>query len=358
VSAAASWCPTLGPYPAPGDPETVRELGRGAGRLAGELVDAARSLRGLARPDGLWEGAAARAYRDRLGTLPGQLEEAAAALARADRALQGFATELDDAQAAARRLVGERDEAQAALPDPAAQLRLQALAPRARGLRARVRAAASVAERALREAAALAPTDPGWLHRLVERHAEWIERASLVLSVAAAVATVSLGATGVGLAVAGGLAFLSAACTLTLHHYGEASEAEVTLALAGAMTFGIASAPAAAARLGVSAAPAAARAAAVAGRLPPRAAAVADATSTGTTAVSAVGVGAGVGEDLNAWRQRQQRDVAGAGPAGGQPVTRAGRGHGQAGFGADRPAGLDVGPRVPELRPVGAAPAR
>jgi uncharacterized protein YukE len=239
-----TWFAALGFDPAPGDPESLRELARATGRTAAQLAASAAALRGLAETDGLWRGSAAEAYRRQLAELPTRLDVAADALHRLDAALHTYGCRLDEARARARALAHEAAEAQAQLPDGAAQLRLQAARQRAGHLRDEVATDRRAAERALRAAAAEAPRDPGWLDRVVDgvqgwvrdavvRHARAIEVAAFVASVAAGVA-LAVGLVGPAVALAG----LSFGASLVLVHYTEADASDVLWATAGLMTLG------------------------------------------------------------------------------------------------------------------------
>jgi hypothetical protein len=301
VTSRSGW---LGYDPAPGEPAALRELGRAGGRTAGALAVAAAELRALAGDGSGWRGEAAEACRERLGRLPAQLEEAAGGLRAAHTALELFADRLDDAQRHAWRIAREAEAVRARADDPWAEELLERLRWRARALHDEVLGESIAAERALRAAADLAPAEPGWFERFVRSNTTLLEGASVVLGVAAGIAA----ATGVGMAVAPALAGLSLAASLALHHYGEADEAALVLAVVGAMTAGVGTAAAVAGR----SAWAAAGAATAAGRLPTRAAAVSAAGRVADDvgwAVTAHGVGSFAGTVTADARNRQPRAV-------------------------------------------------
>ncbi|HVM27549.1 MAG TPA: WXG100 family type VII secretion target [Mycobacteriales bacterium] len=291
-----AWCASLGLDPAPGDPAGLRAIGRTAARTAEQMTSSGARLRALAEEDGLWRGEAAQAYRARLGTLPGQLDDAARALHAAERALEAFAGRLEEAAGQARRLALLADEQRALLPAPAAQAHLHAMREQAQRLHSQVLADSRTAQRALHAAADAAPRDPGWLRQVVDgvdawlgevvrEHAVLVEVAAFVLSVAAG-ATMATGLVPLTAALAG----MSLAASWALHHYGEATDAEFAVAVAGTLTLGVGGAALRVAGAAPAAAPAAA--AAVAARV----AAVADRTGKGIDAWSAWSTGRSVGE--------------------------------------------------------------
>ncbi len=105
------WRPLAEADPVPGDPQAVRDVAAGyhrAAALVGEQADAVRRVDAAAD----WDGAAAQAFRARVGDLPLDLDRVAARLQRVARALQDFAPALESAQRRARSALARAQEAQ------------------------------------------------------------------------------------------------------------------------------------------------------------------------------------------------------------------------------------------------------
>lgn len=191
--------PALGFDPAPGDPEELARLSRETARAAREVDALADELRRLAALDDAWCGVAADGFTASLGRLPQQLEVAHGSFGTVARRLSDWAGSLGDLQAQAR--AAERDAADALMRLRAARAsvpsglpptsggaealaaHLQAVqaseravddaaralaAARARGeaVQERAREGAARVERAVRDAARVAPPEPGWWQRI------------------------------------------------------------------------------------------------------------------------------------------------------------------------------------------------
>lgn len=228
------WPYDAAPDPAPGDPDQVRAVARSTGRTARQLSAGAAALRRVAADDALWTGEAATAFRSRLGALPRDLDRAAAALAEVELALDRCATVLDDAQARARSLAAAWSAATSGGTGD-----LAAWFVRVDDVAADVAAASLRAQEAVRRAAAAAPRQPGWLEqmarrvdvevgRFVREHARAITLALDVLTLLSMPLAIGALAPAAGLLVA-----VSLGGTLLLRHYGEASNTDVVLAVAG-----------------------------------------------------------------------------------------------------------------------------
>lgn len=242
--------PALGFDPAPGDPDEVARLGRETARAAGEVDQLADELRRLRCAD--WRGLAAESFAVALDRLPQQLAVAQEAFGEVAGRLSGWASALEDLQAQARAAEREAADAldQLRVARACAPSRLasgsaeaytgyleavqttgravaaaeQALAAaRARGAAVRERAQEQAArvERAVRDAARVAPPEPGWLERVgssvldgvralndaagefVRDNREVIGAFTDALSTAAFVAAFIPGVNGIALLVAG-----------------------------------------------------------------------------------------------------------------------------------------------------------
>lgn len=237
----AAWPHDLAPDPAPGEPAELHAAARAAGRTARQLWDSAAALRSVAADDALWTGTAAAAFRGRLGGLPADLDRAARALADVERALAGYATFLDDAQARARVLAAQWRAASAApAAGPPAAVRDPAeFFVRADALAGEVYEASRRAEAVVRRAAAQAPKDPGWLGqfaRTVDRAVgNFVKQHAQVIRVALAVLTVVQFAVGPVAPVSGLLVLVNLSATLLLYRYDQASTSDVAWAFAGGL---------------------------------------------------------------------------------------------------------------------------
>lgn len=287
--------PALGFDPAPGDPAELAQLGRETGRVAGEVDDLARQLRRLGELGGDWRGTAADVFATALDELPQQLQVAQESFGAVAGRLSEWAGELADLQSQARAAEADAAEAlarlraaraaagaprpttsgPAALADHLQDLQAAAgaiesaeralAAARARGERVQERARDGSArvERAVRDAARVAP-DSGLLKRVggslvdavrsmndglatfVRDHKQMIADLTDALSAVALVAAfTSLGPLGL---LAMGL--LTLAGTGALAAYTDERDAgDVALAAVGVGLTGAASAAGRAARL-------------------------------------------------------------------------------------------------------------
>lgn len=238
-----AWPRDLAPDPAPGEPAELHAAARAAGRTARQLWDSAAALRSVAADDALWTGAAAAAFRGRLGALPADLDRAAGALAEVERALAGYAVFLDDAQTRARALAADWRTASgppAAAGTPAAAGRDPAeFLVRADALAGEVHAASRRAEAVVRRAAAQAPRDPGWLGEFAKRVdravGTFVRENAQAIRLALAVLTVVQFAVGVAAPVAGALVLINIGASLLLYRYDQASTSDVAWAFAGGL---------------------------------------------------------------------------------------------------------------------------
>lgn len=159
--------PSLGQQLIPGDSDALTATAERWSDLARRCASAGWSLSRVDSSD--WVGAAGEAFRSRLGSHPAQWHDAMDAFETASRALRGFAVILGDAQAQAARALelyreGERLSARArmtlgpaaAIQDPGAPLRTQAVGQAVTAER-EVAAAAADVERVLTDAALGAP---------------------------------------------------------------------------------------------------------------------------------------------------------------------------------------------------------
>lgn len=184
----------LGFDPAPGDPGEVLRLSRETSRVASEMHELDRELRRLSAGPA-WQGAAGECFRRAATELPRHLRRAEESFAQAARALSGWGALLEELQAEARaaersaadalhRLRVAREQA-AAVPtggaDPTAWVAAERAAARAvrdaetdlerarargRQLQDAAESGAARTERAVREAARSAPSEPGLLERI------------------------------------------------------------------------------------------------------------------------------------------------------------------------------------------------
>jgi uncharacterized protein YukE len=165
------WRPLAEADPVPGDPQAVRELAAGYARAAALVGEQAGSVR---RVDSAadWDGAAAQAFRARVGDLPRDLDRVAARLQHVARALLDFAPALESAQRRARSALARAQEAQTragvSAQVPAASwpaLLPGTLSPAEREMRAAVEGAARLLATAVEERQVAVARCVGALHR-------------------------------------------------------------------------------------------------------------------------------------------------------------------------------------------------
>jgi hypothetical protein len=90
--------PALGFNPAPGSPAAVAGLGGTFRDVAAHLGEAHGAIRRAARAGGIWEGAAAEAFTEDLGRLPGYLAEATESFETAGKTLDTWERDLASLQ--------------------------------------------------------------------------------------------------------------------------------------------------------------------------------------------------------------------------------------------------------------------
>ncbi|MGF7236532.1 MAG: WXG100 family type VII secretion target, partial [Frankia sp.] len=103
--------------PTPGDPFALRELARRFLGLAADADQAAGRVRALSGDEAVatWVGQSGDAYRAEIGDFPGQLAKLSTSYGMAGRAVGGYASALDGAQAQADRALVAGREARARL---------------------------------------------------------------------------------------------------------------------------------------------------------------------------------------------------------------------------------------------------
>lgn len=192
----------LGFDPAPGQLANIETLSRRFTAVSQALGDAHRALTRIGQADGIWQGAAAQAFQNTVGELPGYLDKAHLSLRQASQALQVWHTDLASMQQRAAALEAEARAALQALqqaqtnpdlglagqyfPDAgalqAAQQRLDAALAAVREAEAELEAVREQARRlltqhaqlaqevarALDRAREIAPEEPGFFERLGE----------------------------------------------------------------------------------------------------------------------------------------------------------------------------------------------
>lgn len=192
----------LGFDPAPGQLANIETLGQRFATVSHALGDAHQALIRIGQADGIWQGAAAEAFQNTVGELPGYLDKAHQSLGEASRALQLWHTDLASMQQRAAALEAEAREALRALeqaqanpdlglagqyfPDTGslqaaqhrldaahaavleAQTKLEAAREQARRLLAQHAALADDVAQALDRAREIAPEEPGFFERLGE----------------------------------------------------------------------------------------------------------------------------------------------------------------------------------------------
>lgn len=202
--------PALGFDPAPGDPGELARLGRDTARAAGEVQELAQVLRALSALGADWCGLSATAFAEQVGDLPRQLGRAHDAFGEVARQVGHWSDSLEALQAEAR--AAERDAAEALARLRAARAHASSLglpptgagagalvdhladgqaaaravdaaeaalaAARAQGERVRERARDGTqrVERAVREAAQVAPPEPGFFARVSDSLIAGVER--------------------------------------------------------------------------------------------------------------------------------------------------------------------------------------
>jgi len=192
----------LGFDPAPGQLGHIEMLGQRFTGVSEALGDAHQVLTRIGQADGIWQGAAARAFQSTVGELPEYLDQAHRSLGEASRALQLWHTDLASMQQRATALEAEAREALRALqqaqanpdlglagqhfPDTgslqttqqrldaalatvrAAETELEAVREQARRLLEQHTELAGEIARALNRAQEIAPEEPGFFERLGE----------------------------------------------------------------------------------------------------------------------------------------------------------------------------------------------
>lgn len=186
--------PALGFDPAPGEPEECGALAREHRRAAAELDRLAAEVARLPEAVATWRGAAAAAFTAALAPLPGQLRDAAQALASTGARLSAWAFELEQLQERARateRIAAaalERVREAVAGADVVdvweAEEDLRRAVQQADAVRAAWRAGGRRAASAVDAAAAAAPPLPEGLGELVWQHRHGISWAADLSSMA------------------------------------------------------------------------------------------------------------------------------------------------------------------------------
>ncbi|MGH3917193.1 MAG: putative T7SS-secreted protein, partial [Pseudonocardiaceae bacterium] len=202
VAAARPGFEALGFDPAPGQLASIESVGQRFTVVSRALGDAHQALTRIGRADDIWQGAAAQAFQNTVGELPGYLDKAHQSLGEASRALRLWHTDLAsmqqraaDLEAGARTALQALEQAQANpdlglggqyFSDPgslqAAQQRLdaafaavrqaetelEAVREQARRLLAQHTELADEVAQALDRAREIAPEEPGFFERLGE----------------------------------------------------------------------------------------------------------------------------------------------------------------------------------------------
>ncbi|NKQ52992.1 hypothetical protein HFP15_08875 [Amycolatopsis sp. K13G38] len=106
--------PALGFDPARGNVGTVRELAKQMTDTGGYAREAHRVLKSVQDKKDVWTGDAAKAFRDKLGDLPGYLDDAHVSLEDAGKALTSWSDRLEAHQRRARELEQQAKQAIAA----------------------------------------------------------------------------------------------------------------------------------------------------------------------------------------------------------------------------------------------------
>jgi hypothetical protein len=103
--------PALGFDPAPGATERVGSLAAELRSVATELGAAHQALAGIGRSSGIWQGAAAQAFHDKLGEFPDYLDKANRSLGDAAAALNQWSADLASMQTSAAQYEAEAAQA-------------------------------------------------------------------------------------------------------------------------------------------------------------------------------------------------------------------------------------------------------
>lgn len=103
--------PALGFDPAPGATERVGSLAAELRSVATELGAAHQALAGIGRSSGIWQGAAAQAFHDKLSELPDYLDKANRSLGDAAVALNQWSADLASMQTSAAQYEAEAAQA-------------------------------------------------------------------------------------------------------------------------------------------------------------------------------------------------------------------------------------------------------
>lgn len=106
------WAPLAGSDPVPGDPEEIERTAKSLADMAEEINRQTANLKKLATTEG-WDADAGRTFADSAGDLSGQLGKANGRYTTAASALKGYAPELRHAQSVADAALAEAKQAQA-----------------------------------------------------------------------------------------------------------------------------------------------------------------------------------------------------------------------------------------------------
>lgn len=105
----------VGGHPAPGSPEGVETVGAAFTRLAGLVDDVRQDLKQTGARSGVggWQGEAGDAFRKQISALPGELMSISVSYRQGAAAMRTYAVALRRQQVAASRAVGQAEEAAA-----------------------------------------------------------------------------------------------------------------------------------------------------------------------------------------------------------------------------------------------------
>ena len=106
------WAPLAGSDPVPGDPDEIERAAKSLADMAEEITRQTANLRKLATAEGGWDADAGRTFADSAGELSGQLGKAHGRYATAAGALRGYAPQLRHAQSVADGALADAKQAQ------------------------------------------------------------------------------------------------------------------------------------------------------------------------------------------------------------------------------------------------------